>query len=185
MESKVHSETETTNIVLKVKDFTKTIQDTPMCYIHVGEDSFTLTLEESDDKLTYIITLTKQTESNYDQRISATMTHPSGASWTLSKALMYADENISCSLMSKEDYRNWATINGDVFKLKVSLTIHVHEDNPDPEFPDSLMPEAIISSVNRVIMEDESTTDFSVRCDTKTFRVHKNFLCARSVVLIN
>ena len=87
--------------------------------------------------------------------------------------------------MSKEDYRNWATINGDVFKLKVSLTIHVHEDNPDPEFPDSLMPEAIISSVNRVIMEDESTTDFSVRCDTKTFRVHKNFLCARSVVLIN
>ena len=83
--------------------------------------------------------------------------------------------------MSKDGYKDWAETHGDVLILEVIIEFHVR-DNPVPEVPISLRPEGVISSVNRVIMEDESTTDFSVRCDTKTFRVHKSFLCARSVL---
>ena len=43
----------------------------------------------------------------------------------------------------------------------------------DPDTQDTLL------TVNKTIMEDASTTDFTIRCDTKSFRVHKNFLCAR------
>ena len=47
------------------------------------------------------------------------------------------------------------------------------------ELPRSLGSEATISAVNKAIMLDESTADFTVRCETKEFKVHKSFLCTR------
>ena len=47
------------------------------------------------------------------------------------------------------------------------------------EVPRSLGSEATISAVNKAIMLDESTADFTVRCETKEFKVHKSFLCSR------
>ena len=38
------------------------------------------------------------------------------------------------------------------------------------------------SSFGKTILEDESTADFTIRCETKSFRVHKTVLCARSPV---
>ena len=34
----------------------------------------------------------------------------------------------------------------------------------------------------KTILEDDSTADFTIRCETKEFRVHKAILCARSEV---
>ena len=39
-----------------------------------------------------------------------------------------------------------------------------------------------LSSVGKTILEDDATADFSIRCATKEFRVHKTILCARSPV---
>ena len=39
------------------------------------------------------------------------------------------------------------------------------------------------SSFGKTILEDEFTTDFTIRCETNEFRVHKAVLCARSPVL--
>ena len=39
-----------------------------------------------------------------------------------------------------------------------------------------------ISTLGKTILEDDATTDFTIRCDTKNFRVHKAVLCARSEV---
>ena len=39
------------------------------------------------------------------------------------------------------------------------------------------------SSLGKTIMEDVDTTDCTIRCETKAFRVHRNILCARSTVL--
>ena len=49
------------------------------------------------------------------------------------------------------------------------------------EVPKSLGSEATITAVNKAIMLDEDTTDFTVRCENKEFKVHKNFLCSRLV----
>ena len=38
------------------------------------------------------------------------------------------------------------------------------------------------SSFGKMILEDDATADFTIRCATKEFRVHKNILCARSPV---
>ena len=35
------------------------------------------------------------------------------------------------------------------------------------------------TSLGKVIMEDSDTADFTLRCETKKFSVHKNILCAR------
>ena len=78
--------------------------------------------------------------------------------------------------MSHQDYKNWAEKKGDVFKLEISVTMNL--EDPIPSGPDQ-----VVSTVNKVIMMDEGTTDFSIRCDTKTFRVHKSFLCNRSANL--
>ena len=39
-----------------------------------------------------------------------------------------------------------------------------------------------LSSVGKTILKDDATADFSIRCATKEFRVHKTILCARSPV---
>ena len=38
------------------------------------------------------------------------------------------------------------------------------------------------SSFGKIIKEDDSTADFSIRCETREFRVHKVVLCTRSPV---
>ena len=38
------------------------------------------------------------------------------------------------------------------------------------------------SSFGKMILEDDDTADFTIRCETKEFRVHRNILCARSPV---
>ena len=47
--------------------------------------------------------------------------------------------------------------------------------------PVSLGCEATITAVNKAIMLDEDTADFTVRCETREFKVHKSFLCSRLV----
>ena len=39
-----------------------------------------------------------------------------------------------------------------------------------------------LSSFGKTVMEDDATADFTIRCPTKEFRVHKAILCARSPV---
>ena len=39
------------------------------------------------------------------------------------------------------------------------------------------------ASFGKNVMMDDSTADFIIRCKTREFKVHKNFLCARSPVL--
>ena len=35
------------------------------------------------------------------------------------------------------------------------------------------------TSLGKAIMEDSDTADFTLRCETKSFRVHKAVFCAR------
>ena len=49
--------------------------------------------------------------------------------------------------------------------------------------PKSLSSQETLPKVTKAIMADVETADFTMRCPTKTFRVHKTFLCARSPVL--
>ena len=51
--------------------------------------------------------------------------------------------------------------------------------------PKYLGSEATISAVNKAIMQDEDTADFTVRCNTKEFKVHKSFFCSRLVQTSN
>ena len=45
--------------------------------------------------------------------------------------------------------------------------------------PKSLRSQETLPAITKSIMLDEATTDLTLRCDTKTFRVHKSFLCSR------
>ena len=38
------------------------------------------------------------------------------------------------------------------------------------------------STFGKGLLQDEATADFTIRCETKSFRVHKAILCARSEV---
>ena len=49
------------------------------------------------------------------------------------------------------------------------------------EMPKSLGSEATITAVNKAIMLDEDTADFTVCCENEELKVHKNFLCSRFV----
>ena len=39
-----------------------------------------------------------------------------------------------------------------------------------------------IAILGKTILDDDSTADFTIRCESKEFRVHRNILCARSPV---
>ena len=39
----------------------------------------------------------------------------------------------------------------------------------------------IFSSFGKAILEEEATADFTIRCETREFKVHKSFLCSRLV----
>ena len=44
-------------------------------------------------------------------------------------------------------------------------------------------PKETFTSFGKTILNDESTADFVLRCNTREFKVHKTILCARSAVL--
>ena len=48
---------------------------------------------------------------------------------------------------------------------------------PEPSTQETL------STLGKSILEDDATADFTIRCETKSFPVHKAILCARSEVL--
>ena len=48
--------------------------------------------------------------------------------------------------------------------------------------PDPSSQETFFSTMGNTILHDDSTADFTIRCKTKVFRVHRNILCARSEV---
>ena len=49
--------------------------------------------------------------------------------------------------------------------------------------PKSLGSQETLPAMAKSIMLDSETADLTLRCDTKTFRVHKSFLCSRSVFI--
>ena len=61
------------------------------------------------------------------------------------------------------------------------LLICLFRSKPIPELPKSLGSEVTIPALTKAIMLDEDTADFTVRCEAKEFKVHKNFLCSRLV----
>ena len=115
--------------------------------------------------------------------------------------------------LSHEWYRRFAKENGDVLKLEAKVTsknrgakdedwkrylnlfldlffpffllqlLFLFRSKPKLDLPKSLSSQETIPRVNKAIMADVETADFTMRCPTKTFRVHKTFLCARSPVL--
>jgi len=92
---------------------------------------------------------------------------------------------------SHEEYKKWVKKNQDVFKVEVTVSLHTkvnHGDDwkrsrPNLKIPKDLTSQETLPSLNKAIMKDESTADLTVICQSKTFRVHKNFLCAKSPVL--
>jgi len=126
--------------------------------------------------------LSNQTEE--DQSTSVQVKHASGRMGSWEKADEPRKGKVwgFAKFMTHKDYKSWAAENGDTLKLEVSVTLHV-KDKPAPEVPVSLSPDYAVTSINRPIMMDEDTADFSLRCQTKTFRVHRNFLCNGSPVL--
>ena len=111
------------------------------------------------------------------------------------------------NFLSIEKFKTWAKNHGDVFKLKATLTLHKKRAGDDwiryynrvslscplvltfllrsksreeLELTKSLRSEATISVVNKAIMLDKETADFTVSCESKSFKVHKSFLCSRS-----
>jgi len=88
--------------------------------------------------------------------------------------------------LSHTKYKEWAKKNGDVLKVEVEVIHYVKENSTDGWIRKKLKPEYDVqetfSSFGQAVMEDDSTTDFIIRCDTKAFNVHKNFFCNRSPV---
>jgi len=88
--------------------------------------------------------------------------------------------------LSHKEFKDWAEKNGDLLKLEVTVTLHVKENSTDGWIKKKLKPESDVQetfdSFGKAVMEDDSTTDFIIRCDTKAFNVHKNFFCNRSPV---
>ena len=74
-------------------------------------------------------------------------------------------------LLSYSNYRKWVKKNGDIFKLKATITVHLEQE-----------PKEVNLSLGKMIMKDDATTDLTIVCMTKSFRVHKAILCARSPV---
>ena len=51
------------------------------------------------------------------------------------------------------------------------------------EIPESLRVRESLSRIVRTIMKDDSTADLTIKCGSKTFWAHKNFMCGRLVLL--
>ena len=84
------------------------------------------------------------------------------------------------AILSHKDYLSWASKNGDVLKLEVDLTLHI-KDKSDVQIPVSPSQK---HSTGKLIMEDLTTTDLTIRCNAKTFRVHRNFTSKQRYTVI-
>jgi len=121
--------------------------------------------------------------SNEDQLLSVTV-KGSGVeqSWEVP-----AGNGCGGSFMSHETYREWAEDHGDVFKLEVVVTLLTKAEGDDwtrtkAELESISCCQKAVASFGKTILEDDATADFTIRCATKEFRVHRNILCARSPV---
>ena len=96
----------------------------------------------------------------------------------LEKELLQPTDSLDWEdFMTHQEYKNWASENGGAtLKLEVVVTLHVEEE---PEAPVLVTLSPDLTSFIQRIMEDKETADFSLRCPTKTFRVHRTFLCTR------
>ena len=61
------------------------------------------------------------------------------------------------------------------------MLIFLSRSKPSLEVPKSLGSDVTIPAKAKAIMLDEETADFTVRCQTREFKVHKAFLCSRLV----
>ena len=75
---------------------------------------------------------------------------------------------------------------GSFEKSPLELKITLYKEEPtklkmsqELEVPKSLKMKETLSAVGRALLEDDRTTDFTVRCGTEVIRVHKNILRAR------
>ena len=173
---------DTKEIEIKINDFLKFMDDKEKKRKLIASNTFTvgaarlnIRVTPSDFKSPDYIGVYVGNLTDEDQVISAKFKHDSKRSWKMISTEAHAGFGAS-NFMSHEKYKTWANINGDIFKLEVSVTVHSKDS---PEVPTSLRPEYLMTSVTLPIMMDEDTADFSLRCNTKTFRVHKNFLCNR------
>ena len=69
-----------------------------------------------------------------------------------------------------------------VVNLELVFTLHhpgVLIMSQEVAVPKSLRSQETLPAITKSIMLDEATTDLTLRCDTKTFRVHKSFICSR------
>jgi len=115
--------------------------------------------------------------SDEDQITSVTFTHESGTkkSWQMGKVEADNDWGFP-KFLSHEEYKTWARDHGDVFKLTATVTLHQKWKSAEDGWIRSK------PSLGKTILGDDSTADFTIRCNTKTFHVHKAILCARSEV---
>lgn len=131
--------------------------------------------------------------SKENQTTSVTFLEGSGAQSGWEMMEIRANRNRGFpEFLSHQKLKTWAKKHGDVFKLKVTVTLHKKvnttgdswiRSKPGLEVPKSLRSDASIPALTKTIMLDEETSDFTVRCETKEFKVHKSFLCSRSPVL--
>ena len=177
---RVTSASSTKEIVIEMKDFPRIIESIEFT---VGGARFKIEIKDrflycSDSRIGIFLI----NDTNEDLTTSATLKFLTQEhNW--SKKVFKAGTRDGPFLLNDNDLHSLEFGSYGFFSLEISIT--VHDDTSAPELipiPISLKPEAVISCVNEVIMKDESTADFSLKCDTKTFRVHKSFLCARSVL---
>ena len=118
------------------------------------------------------------------ESISVYLCNESGAKVSVSFSIQSAGEMLSFKkrdypahfldgsrFLTYSNYRKWVEKNGDVLKLKATITVHLEQE-----------PKEVNLSLGKMIMKDDATTDLTIVCMTKSFRVHKAILCARSPV---
>ena len=70
--------------------------------------------------------------------------------------------------------------------LVLKITLYKEEDlqiSRKLEIPKALTVQESLPAFNKAIMKDDSTADLTIKCGSKTFWAHKNFMCGGVVLL--
>ena len=201
---------ETKTVGLEIPEFLKKIEEKEMVLspqFKISGVDFHIRIAPGDDDPDFT-SVALVNGSNEVQTTSASFLEGTGASmsWEMREIKIGLGRD---KFLSHEDFKAWAKNHGDVFKLKATITLHqkgnttgddwirycnpclfldlvliyLHRSQPGKKLklPESLRSETSTSALNKAIMLDESTADFTVSCETKSFKVHKSFLCSRLV----